>query len=244
MDKKEGESYFIADVHLERDELKKRVLFLSFLKMVGAGGADLYILGDLFDYWANNRQVMKDHREVLNALLELSGTGSKVFFLIGNRDLLLGKKVLSRHGVHFLGERTTLELQGRRLMLTHGHLLLTNDVRFQRYRRTKWPVYKVLDAVLPGCIENKLADRFMRASKKVIEAQDPWRFQFPDETVRKTFAEGADMIICGHIHSPLVREYDDRNTFVVLPCWTAEKGGYLRLKDGLYEVRDFFAHAQ
>ena len=244
MDKKEGESYFIADVHLERDELKKRMLFLSFLEMVGAGGADLYILGDLFDYWANSRQVIKDHCEVLDALLELSGKGSKVFFLIGNRDLLLGKKALSRHGVHFLGERTTLELQGRRIMLTHGHLLLTNDAHFQRYRRTAWPIYRMLDAVLPGWIEDRLARRFMRRSKQVIEAQDPWRFQFPDETIRKTFAGGADMIVCGHTHSPLVREYDGRNTFVVLPCWTGEKGGYLRLKDGLYEVRDFVAHAK
>jgi hypothetical protein len=30
----------------------------------------------------------------------------------------------------------------------------------------------------------------------------------------------------------------------VLPCWTAEKGGYLRLTEGLCEVRDFFAHAK
>lgn len=240
MDKKEGNSYFIADVHLERGELKKRMLFLSFLEMVSTSGADLYILGDLFDYWANNRQVIRDHREVLNALLELTRTGSKVSFLIGNRDLLLGRKVLNRYGVRFLGERTTLFLHGRRLMLTHGHLLLTNDVRFQRYRRTKWPVYKVLDAILPGWVENRLAGLFMRTSKKVIQAQDPSRFQFPDETIRRTFAQGADMIICGHTHAPLVREYDGRNTFVVLSPWTEEKGGYLCLNDGLYEVRDFF----
>jgi len=242
MDVMERESYFIADVHLERDEVKKRELFLSFLEMVEKRGADLYIVGDLFDYWANNRQVINDYREVLNELLNLSRSGSKVFFLIGNRDLLLGKKVLSRYGVTFLGECNLLLLQGKRIMLTHGHLLLTNDVRFQRYRRTQWPVYRVLDAALPGWIENRLARRFMRRSKQVIEAQDPWRFQFPDETIRKTFAEGADMIICGHTHSPLVREYDGKNTFVVLPCWTGEKGGFLCLKEGLYAVKDFCAH--
>jgi UDP-2,3-diacylglucosamine hydrolase len=240
MELNEPESYFIADVHLERNEVGKRRLFFSFLNMVSARGADLYILGDLFDYWANNRAVINDYREVLEALLSHSRSGSRVFFLIGNRDLLLGEKVLSRHGVAFLGERAQLALQGKRIMLTHGHLLLTDDVHFQRYRRIAWPMYRMLDAVLPGWVENKLARRFMLRSKQVIEAQAPWRFQFPDETLRRTFAEGADMIICGHTHSPLVREYDGKNTFVVLPSWTAETGGYLCLKDGLYEVKDFY----
>jgi UDP-2,3-diacylglucosamine hydrolase len=238
----ERENYFIADVHLDRDEAGKRELFFSFLDMVSSRGADLYILGDLFDYWANNRQVMNDHREVLNALRNLARTGSKVFFLLGNRDLLLGKTVLSRYDVACLGERTLLVLQGKRIMLTHGHLLLTNDVYFQRYRRTAWPVYRILDAVLPGWIENRLARRFMLRSKQVIDSQEPWRFQFPDETIRRTFAEGVDMIICGHTHAPLVREYDGKNTFVVLPSWNSQQGGYLCLKDGIYEVKNFVSN--
>jgi UDP-2,3-diacylglucosamine hydrolase len=241
MELTERESYFIADVHLERNEVGKRRLFFAFLDMVSARGADLFILGDLFDYWANNRAVINDYREVLDALLNRSRSGSRMFFLIGNRDLLLGAKVLSRYGVAFLGECAQLELQGKQIMLTHGHLLLTDDVHFQRYRRIAWPVYRILDAVLPGWIENKLARRFMLRSKQVIEAQEPWRFQFPDDTIRRTFAGGADMIICGHTHSSLVREYDGKKIFVVLPCWTAETGGYLCLKDGLYEVKDFYA---
>lgn len=233
--------FFIADIHLECDDNEKRDLFLSFIRMVKERRADLYILGDLFDFWANNRRMLHDHRVVLDALGDLTSDGLKVGFLIGNRDLLLGRKVLSRYGIDCLAEKTMLALQGRRRMLTHGHLLLTNDVRFQRYRRTAWPIYRMLDTVLPGWIENRLAGRFMRRSKQVIGAQDPWRFQFPDETIRKTFAEGADMIICGHTHSPLVREYDGKNTLVVLPCWSSDQGGYLRLKDGLYEVKEFYA---
>lgn len=238
----ESPIFFIADVHLDGNDKAKRDLFLSFVGMVKERRGDLYILGDLFDYWANNRRMLCDHRTVLNALCDLSGQGSKTGFLHGNRDLLLGATVLSRYGIDYLGESKRLVLQGRRILLTHGHLLLTNDEHFQRYRRAAWPVYRMLDAILPGWIENSLARRFMRRSKQVIEAQDPWRFQFPDETIRKTFAQGADMIICGHTHSPLVREYDGKNTFVVLPCWTDAKGGYLCMVDGLYEMKDFYAH--
>ncbi len=86
------ESYFVADIHLERNENTKRGLFLSFVEMVKDKRGDLYILGDLFDYWANNRRVIKDNRPVLEALADLVHHGSKVSFLIGNRDLLLGTK--------------------------------------------------------------------------------------------------------------------------------------------------------
>jgi len=233
--------YCIADVHLEKDDRAKSDLFLSFVRMVKDTRGDLYILGDLFDYWANNRRVLRDFQVVLNALADLSSQGSKIGFLIGNRDLLLGERVLSRYGVDYLGESSRLELQGKRLLVTHGHLLLTNDVGFQRYRRTAWPIYRILDAVLPGWIENALAKCFMRTSKKVIEAQEPWRLQFPEKLIRKTLAEGVELIICGHTHCPLVRQYDGGRTFVVLPSWTAEKGGYLCLHEGHFTVHDFYA---
>ncbi|MDX1779025.1 MAG: hypothetical protein R3339_09100, partial [Thermodesulfobacteriota bacterium] len=113
------ESYFAADIHLERDENTKRELFLSFVKMVKDKRGDLYILGDLFDYWANNRRIMKDNSAVLEALADLASQGSKVTFLIGNRDLLLGKKVLSRYGIDYMDEQTVKNIDGKKILLTH-----------------------------------------------------------------------------------------------------------------------------
>ena len=130
--------YFVADVHLDRNDTAKRSLFLSFLDTVKESRGNLYILGDLFDYWANNRRVLKDNETVLDALGELSRRGSQVGFLIGNRDLLLGEKVLSRYGIDALGESSVIDLQGKSILLTHGHLLCTDDVSFQKYRKRMW----------------------------------------------------------------------------------------------------------
>ena len=231
--------YFIADVHLEKDDLQKRDLFLAFLEMVKDSRSDLFILGDLFDYWANNRRVMRDNQAVFDALYELSQNGSKIGFLIGNRDLLLGKKVLSRYGIDYLGESKRLTLQGRDLLLTHGHLFYTNDVEFQKYRKTKWPLYKVLDAILPGFIENALAKRFILKSKQVIESQEPWRLQFSEEAIKETFNQGIESIICGHSHQAVFQEYDGKKYFIVLPCWTRDRGGYLSMEEGDFQVKDF-----
>jgi len=231
--------YFIADVHLVKEDLQKRDLFLTFLEMVKDSGGDLFILGDLFDYWANNRKVMKDNQVVFNALYELINNGSKVSFLIGNRDLLLGKKVLSRYGIDYLGESKRLKLQGKNLFLTHGHLLYTRDIEFQRYRKTKWPIYRALDVVLPGFIENALAKRFILKSKQVIESQDPWRLQFSEEAIEDTFNQSIEAIICGHSHQAMIQEYDGEKFFIVLPCWTPRRGGYLFMEEGEFQVKDF-----
>jgi UDP-2,3-diacylglucosamine hydrolase len=234
--------YFVADVHLERNDPDKRNLFLSFLEMVKERKGNLYILGDLFDYWANNRRVMKDNKTVLDVLGELSRQGSQVSFLIGNRDLLLGEKVLTRYGIHALGENRVIDLQGKSILLTHGHLLCKNDVSFQKYRKRTWPLYRMLDALLPGCIENTLARLFIKRSKQVIEAQESWRFQFPDNVIESAFKRGIDMIICGHAHKPTVRHFDGDRSFIVLPHWTSRSGGYLYMNDGAFQVRAFPVH--
>jgi UDP-2,3-diacylglucosamine hydrolase len=237
-----SESYVVADVHLERDDADKRSLFLSFLDMVKQRKGNLYILGDLFDYWANNRRVMKDNKTVLDALGELSRQGSQVGFLVGNRDFLLGEKVLSRYGIDALGESRVIDLQGKHILLTHGHLLCTDDVSFQKYRKRMWPLYRILDALLPGCIENALARLFIQRSKQVIEAQESWRFQFSDNVIEAAFKRGTDMIICGHAHKPTVRHFDGDRSFIVLPHWTCRSGGYLYMKDGAFQVRALPVH--
>lgn len=231
--------YFIADVHLEREDLPKRDLFLAFVEMVKDSRRDLFILGDLFDYWANNSRVMKDNQAVFDALYGLTQNGLKVRFLMGNRDLLLGEKVLSRYGIDYLGESRRLTLQGKNLLLTHGHLLYTNDVEFQRYRKTKWPIYRALDAFLPGFIENALAKRFMLKSKQVIKSQSSWRLQFSKEAIEKTFNQGIEAIICGHSHQATIKQYDGNKHFIVLPYWTSARGGYLSMEDGNFQINDF-----
>lgn len=235
--------YFVADIHLERAETAKRDLFLSFVRMVKGKKGDLYILGDLFDYWANNRGVMKDNSAILEALGDLASQGSKVAFLIGNRDLLLGEKVLSRYGIDYMDEQTVKNIDGKKILLTHGHLLCTNDVTFQKYRRTKWPIYRALDVVLPGFIENALARLFIQRSKQVIESQESWRLQFPEEAIKETFESGIQMIICGHSHKPMVKQYDGEHYFIVLPGWTSSRGGYLSMSNGEFLLKDFPAPA-
>lgn len=231
-------TYFIADVHLDSSFSEREQLILAFLKMVGSENGDLYVLGDLFDFWANNKAVLAANRKVLTLMRELTDHGSRIYILIGNRDLLLNQKILSPFGIVFLGEKATIRLDNKNIFLTHGHLLCTRDIKFQNYKNRVWPLYRFFDKILPGPAENYLAKKFILKSKQVIHAQDPACFRFSQDAITECFQQGIDVIICGHSHKRMTEGFGDK-LFYALPAWDQHTGGYALNYNGAFSLCDF-----
>ncbi|MDH4099335.1 MAG: UDP-2,3-diacylglucosamine diphosphatase [Nitrospirota bacterium] len=224
--------YFVADIHLSPHRPETTARFLSLLNTVEKSRGELFLLGDIFDYWANNGAVRRANAPVLERLGRLVDAGCPVHFIIGNRDFLMEEKVLGRYGINFLGEEATLIVGDRKILLSHGHLLATNDTVFLDYRARMWPMFRFLDLFLPGPIENRLAGHFMQKSKEVIGEQDAERFRIPDETIHRYFQDGFDVIICGHTHKPQQRDFEGGKALVVLPPWEKGGGGYAIMEEG------------
>jgi len=235
--------FFIADVHLDRAFPERKNMLRSFLHLLRTTGGDLYILGDFFDFWANNKTVVHDNREVLSLLQEMAARSSKIYLIIGNRDLLLRQKVLTPFGITFLGEEATISLDNKRVFLTHGHSLCTMDLRFQRYKKRVWPLYRLLDRMLPGWIENYLARKFIITSKKVIHSQDQSCFQFSPAALTGCFNRGIDVIICGHAHRASAETFGGK-LFYTLPAWDQGSGGYLLYQQGTFSLHDVPARSE
>ena len=228
---------FLADVHLKTDNAQQR-LFSAFLKLQMSPGDGLFIIGDLFDYWANNKTVYRSYAWVFEKLQQLCKNGCRVGLLIGNRDFLLQKDMVEQFGIEFLGEESPIEADGKKFFLAHGHTLCLSDTQFLQYRSRMWPVFRALDRVLPGWIENKLAARFQRQSKKVIEAQDQSRFQFTRAAIEEKFKSGYDYVICGHTHQP-ESFCSDKHCFYALPAWEDSSGYYLEFAGGEIKLHNF-----
>jgi len=231
-------TFFIADVHLDSTFPDREQLILAFLKMIGSENGDLYVLGDLFDFWATNKTVLGANRHVLTLMRELTEHGSRIYILIGNRDLLLNQQILSTFGIIFLGEKATIRLDDKNIFLTHGHLLCTRDIKFQKYKNRVWPLYRFFDKILPGPVENYLAKKFILKSKRVINAQDSSCFRFSQDAVMDCFQQGNDVIICGHSHNRMKERFGDKH-FYALPAWDQHKGGYVLHYNGAFSLCDF-----
>lgn len=88
------ESYlFISDVHLglkskEIENKKERVL-VKFLEYAKDEAKELFIVGDLFDYWFEYKRVyQKGFFRTLTALQDITEAGVKIHYFIGNHDFM------------------------------------------------------------------------------------------------------------------------------------------------------------
>jgi UDP-2,3-diacylglucosamine hydrolase len=229
-------TFFIADVHIGMDDRKKRELVLSFFDMVKSEKGALYILGDFFDFWANNRKIRNKNAHILLKLKELTSRGHRVGMLVGNRDFLLNKSTLAPFGIDYLGEEAEVRLGGKRVLLAHGHTLCRSDMNFLQYKKRAWPVFRTLDKFIPGIIENYLAEKFILRSVKVVGTQDQSVFQFTMEYIEEYFNAGVNAVICGHAHRKVTQGFGEC-CFYALPAWDTEPGNYL-----LYDNSEFTFH--
>ncbi len=229
-------TYFVADVHLNMNNTNQKILFSAFLDHVNSGS--LYIIGDLFDFWANNKTVYAAHSWVFEKLRAVLSRGCTVGLLTGNRDFLLRKKLVESYGIRYLGEEATVDINGKHFFLVHGHTLCLSDTEFLQYRARMWPLFKMADRVLPGFIENYMAGKFMLQSKKVIQAQDPGRFQFTKAAIEKKFVDGIDYVICGHTHQPETFQ-SGAHIFHALPAWDDKSGFFLHYEHDVLTLKHY-----
>jgi len=82
-------SLFISDLHLCANSPETTRLFLNFVQRTAPHAEALYILGDLFEYWAGDDDLNTPFQlEITGALQTLAKLGTRVFIMRGNRDFL------------------------------------------------------------------------------------------------------------------------------------------------------------
>ncbi len=126
---------FISDLHLSADEPLSMAAFQHFITQLATQAEALYILGDLFEYWAGDDDTSDPfHAQVIAALASLASHQTQLFLLHGNRDLLMGKTLANACHAQLLNEPTLIDLYGTPTLLSHGDTLCTDDAEYQRYR--------------------------------------------------------------------------------------------------------------
>jgi UDP-2,3-diacylglucosamine hydrolase len=128
-------SLFISDLHLSAKHPHSIAAFQRFIATLAPQAEVLYILGDLFEYWAGDDDRHDPfHAQVVSALHDLSRRGIKIYLMHGNRDLLMGDALAKAAGATLLDDPTLLDLYGTPTLLSHGDTLCTDDVEYQKFR--------------------------------------------------------------------------------------------------------------
>jgi UDP-2,3-diacylglucosamine hydrolase len=201
---------FISDLHLADERPEINALFFRFLDEI-AGNADaLYILGDLFEYWLGDDQLDHDPlaHAVVDSLRHISGDGTRIFFMHGNRDFLIGERFAREAGLTILADPTLIELYGQRVLLMHGDTLCTDDVAYQKFRaQTRTTDWKNTTLAQPYEARQELARsiRTQSDSEKSQKAEEI--MDVTEATVEEVFRQyHYPLMIHGHTHRPATHQ--------------------------------------
>ena len=97
----------------------------------------LYILGDLFDYWAGDDDIADPfNTHICSALRSYVMYSAPIYFMAGNRDFLLGSGFTRASGVKLLREPHLADIGGTPTLLMHGDTLCSDDEAYQKFRAT------------------------------------------------------------------------------------------------------------
>ncbi len=128
-------SLFISDLHLCESRSAIINAFVSFLQGTATHANALYILGDLFEYWAGDDTIaLGTHEQSIHALNTLSQQGVELFLIHGNRDFLLGDTFAKAANVTILQDPSLISLYGTSTLLSHGDMLCTDDADYQKFK--------------------------------------------------------------------------------------------------------------
>ncbi len=126
---------FVSDLHLDGSRPAATDAFLNFLDHEAAAADALYILGDLFEFWIGDDDPDAEYQRVIAAIAKLTATGVRCHIMHGNRDFMLGRKFFKASGTIFLHDPTLIYVGDKSVLLSHGDVLCTDDVGYQRFRK-------------------------------------------------------------------------------------------------------------
>ena len=132
--------YFASDVHLGAAALKhgreRELIFVKWLHEIKKDAAELYLLGDIFDFWFEYRTVApQGFVRVLGALAEICDSGIPVHFFTGNHDIWVFDYLPRETGMIIHREPLETELFGKKFFLAHGDDLGKTDWKYQVLNR-------------------------------------------------------------------------------------------------------------
>ena len=247
-----GITRFVSDLHLrpERPDLTER--FSRFLVDCAEQQIDaLFILGDLFEYWIGDDNLDDPFvATIVAALRQLSDRGTKLYFVHGNRDFLIGHAFAAATGATLLPDLTVLKLGAvpvgagdtpqdnlasirTSVLLLHGDTLCTDDHAYQNFRRrVRAPEWQ--QQFLAQSLRARRAEvaTLRRHSAEAIREKSAEIMDVSPNAVRQTLATSmCRVMIHGHTHRP-GREVIDATTGSerwVLSDWEYERGDALEL---------------
>ena len=181
----------------------------------------LILNGDIFDIWNFKKYYWPEtHMLVVKCFLSMMTNGTDIDYLTGNHDEVIRKISSLQLGPLFVKDKVVLDLNGEKCWIFHGDIF---DITM---KHTKWVakigghgydmlilLNRFVNHVLKkmGRPKISLSKRIKNSVKKAVRFIDDFEVAAMDLAIQN----GYQYVICGHIHQPKIRGYENDEGSVI-----------------------------
>jgi len=220
--------YFASDLHLglptRKESLPREKMFIKWLDRIKSDASELYLLGDIFDFWFEyHRVVPKGYNRFIGKIAEFTDAGIPVYFFTGNHDVWMFSYFQEELGVEVHRKPLIKEIHGKKFFLAHGDGLGKGDIGYKLLKSIfTSPTLQWLFARLHPNFSLWFGNQWSVSSRYSKEITH--EFKCDDELITKfTRSELEnnyyDFFIFGHWHSPIIYPLTDKTNLVILGDW-------------------------
>ena len=208
----------LSDIHLGTVGCHALEL-LQYLNSINP--STIILNGDFIDVWNFRKYYWPDsHMMVLRTLLSKMANGTDIYYITGNHDDVLRKVSSLQLGPLIIRDKLIMELNGEKVWIFHGDIF---DVTM---KHSKWiariggkgydlliMLNKLINwlSVKMGRGKISLSKRIKDSVKKAVQFID----NFEHTAMELAIEQGYDYVVCGHIHQPKIRGYENENGSVI-----------------------------
>lgn len=204
--------YVIADLHLHPHGESLLHAFDTFVSKLQSGD-ELYILGDLFNFFVGLDRKNKAQLLVRSTLEKARDKGIISYFIRGNRDFMMNTREAKWLNMELLADISLVRFGSQQwpVLLSHGDLFCSNDLDYMNYyHKVHNPVLQCLFRALPIFVRRKIANNLREQSMHTDRSKGRDFYGVVDQTMDSYAKEQSlldpvtplpiPLLVHGHIH--------------------------------------------
>jgi len=222
--------FFLSDFHLGAPDfassIEREKIIVRFLSEIKKDAAEIFLVGDLFDFWYEYRKVVpKGYTRLLGKLAELSDAGISLHFFAGNHDMWIKNYFQQELKITVYFEPQEFERFGKKILVGHGDGLGPGDKGY-KFLKTIFrnPTCQWLFGILPPFIGMGLAHYFSRQSRAqsgiteevFLGEEKEWLICYCREVLQRKFYH---YLIFGHRHLAIDYRLTGSSRYINLGDW-------------------------
>ena len=230
---------FISDIHLSEDASHLTNAFKTFLNESKEACTHLFILGDLFEIWIGDDDDNPFNQKIKEALIDFTSDGPETFLMHGNRDFLIDETFANEVGISILPDPYTLDINGLKVILSHGDFLCTDDIDYMDFRNKVRSEEWQKDFLSKSLNERNEIANSLRSDSKDATSEKSLEITDVNLATVNNFIQmnQPDIFIHGHTHRPKIHDHDLFKR-VVLGDWD-KSGWFFSIIENNLDLKEF-----